>query len=368
MMSSSRFGAPASPWTERFGVVGGRVYGLTKKKDELLHAGLAPSNPRLHPQYYDFIPSADQFSIPVNDEEIDDILVAEEYQRYLLFGNQSWRIPPLNSVLSWDGSAILLGGHQPGDDQLYPQLLRDYMAQRIEVDESTWLPFFAKDRWYNFDQDFSDTITEADGKTWENSAWNVDDDRIWNVLRFSIEIANRIVTTLIRDNNKWLGTILYGRVQLWYELYSQPADYQRYIGKKDYRILMNPDTEKDFCRRLGKLFLGRDVEPNADKRHEHITGLLKCLVWSFLPSTNPLLGVTAPYENGTAAHPMYELGHALFKARLQDGGNLSPAVQKQVSEDHEDHWLEPYVDSEPIREMGRSLEAAIFGGTPVKLS
>lgn len=97
----------------------------------------------------------------------------------------------------------MLGGHRPGDDERYPLLLQDYMEQRIEVDESTWFPFFRRDRWYDLDQGFSDTIVEADGKTWQTSTWSVGDDRVWDVLRFSLEIANRILKALIRDNNKW---------------------------------------------------------------------------------------------------------------------------------------------------------------------
>ncbi|KAI0458321.1 hypothetical protein F5B21DRAFT_23125 [Xylaria acuta] len=399
-MAGSRFGVPASPWTERFGIDGDTLFPLTKKEDDLLHSGLAPSNPQLHPQYYDSMPPADEFTIPISNEEIDDILITEEYQRSLFFGNPSWRIAPLNSVLSWDGSPSVLGGHRPGDDQRYPELLQDYMAQRIEVDESTWLPFFRRDRWYNLDQGFSDTIVEADGTTWQTSTWSVDDDRVWNVMRFSIEIANRILKALIRDNNKWLGMFLYGRVQLWYELHSDPVDYHRHIGNQDYRILMDPDAEREICQRMDKRFLGRDIEPDAQKRCDLVTDLLKDLVWSFTSSTQRPRGITSAFYKGTALQAicrinsnlltllcggtisiaercilharqaitiLHELMHALFRGRMEDGENLSPEVSKQVSQGPLVHrYQEPYIGNEPIRETGRSFEAAVFGGTPLE--
>jgi hypothetical protein len=77
------------------------------------------------------------------------------------------------------------------------------MAQRIEVHESSRLPYFRKDRWYDLEADGRDSIDEMDGTTWQVKKWTVDDDRIWTHLRFTIEIANRILTAFIRDNNDW---------------------------------------------------------------------------------------------------------------------------------------------------------------------
>ncbi|KAI1757476.1 hypothetical protein F4782DRAFT_546607 [Xylaria castorea] len=400
-MTGSLFGVPASPWTERFGIDVNTLYPLTKKDDGLVHSGLAPSHPRLHPQYYDCVPPIDEFAIPTSDKGVDDVLLAEEYQRSVFYGNPSWRIAPLNSVISWDGIPDMLGGHRPGDDQLYPDLIDDYMAQRIEVDESTWFPFFRRDRWFNMDQDFPETIVEADGTTWQTRTWNVDDDRIWNVVRFSLEIANRILMTLVQDNNRWLGMFLYGRIQLWYELNSDPDHYSDHIGDRGYRILMHPDTERGICQRMGKPFEGRDIEPDAQKRSDHLTSLLKGVVWSFMPSTQGPRGITSSFHNegvlqtvcrinsnvtkllcggsisiaerctlhtrqAITVNSKDELMHAVSRGRIKDGQDLSPEVQKQVSQGPlMGRFQEPYIENEPLREAGRSFEAAVFGGTPV---
>ncbi|KAI0194354.1 hypothetical protein EV127DRAFT_503695 [Xylaria flabelliformis] len=347
-MAGSRFDLPVSPWTERYGTDEKPLYSLQRKDDGLWHAGLAPSHPRLDPKYYDCVPSDDEFDTPTTYEEIDEIFLAEEYQRSVFFGNPSWRIAPLNSVLSWDGIPEILGGHRPGDDKRYPDLLKDYMEQRIEVDESTWLPFFGRNRWYNMDLESPDTIVEANGTTWETSTWNVDDERIWNVVRFSLEIANRILMRMIRDNNRWLGVLLYGRYQMWYELNADPEDYDDYTATRNYRVLMDPDTEKEICEKMGKPFLGRDIEPDAQRRREHLTDLLRGVVWSFIPAAQD------------------ELTHAISRSRISNGQNISPEVLNQVKYGPASkRYQEPYIENEPIREVGRSFEAAVFGGTPL---
>ncbi|KAI1423517.1 hypothetical protein F5Y12DRAFT_798360 [Xylaria sp. FL1777] len=389
-MASPLFDVPVSPWTERFGTYEDVSFPLIKKGDGLCHSELAPLHPRLHPKYYDSIPLPNEFVKSASDTEIDDILIAEEFQRTIFFGNPSWRIPPFNGDLSWDEAPSMSGGHRPGDDQRYPQLLQDYMAKRITVDESTWLPFFRKDRWYDFDQGFSNTIVEADGTTQKIRTWSVDNDQVWNTLRFTIEIANRILKALLRDNNRWLGMLLYGRVQLWYELYSDPIDYHKYIGKKEYRILMDPETEKQICQARQRPFLGRDIEPSGDKRRDLMTHLLNDIVWMFLSSAdrqrgltnictgiNPnllvlLCGGTISIAERCILHvnqavTVNELMHALFKKRVDDGVNISPEVLRQMSTCSPNCNQEPYIENEPIREVGRSFEAAVFGGTPIGL-
>ncbi|KAI0968985.1 hypothetical protein F4678DRAFT_474043 [Xylaria arbuscula] len=399
-MAGNRFDVPVSPWTERFGAEGNNTYALTDK-DGLLHSGLAPLHPRLHPKYYNFIPLKDQFTCPVNDEELDELLLTEEGQKALFMGNPSWSFPPLNSNLAWDGAPSMPGGHRIGDEQLYPQLLESYMAQRIEVDEDTWLPVFRKQRWYDLEQNHSDTVVEADGTTWNINRWTVDNERVWGVLRFSLEIANRILMTLIRDNNKWLGTYLYGRIQMHSDLYPPPT-----VGpmQEDYRITLDPEKEKRICEEMGKPFLGRDVEPDADKRLQFVNLLGRSVAWSFLPSTQPQRGVTSISSkkvNGKRSTVWFtrlnsnllallcggtltiaerciihgrqamtviskdELMHALHKERIESRINASRAVLNDlVIGNNAQAFAEPYVGGEPIAELGRSFEAAIFGGTP----
>ncbi|KAI1748467.1 hypothetical protein F4782DRAFT_542862 [Xylaria castorea] len=201
--SSSRFGVPTSPWAERYGLTDKYPIALVKE-DPVVHSGLAPLLPALPPRYYDKVPPEEEFEIANTWGEIDSILVTEECQRIYFQGLTSWSLPPLNTILSWDGCPPLLGGHRPGDGWRYYDLLKQYYQERIEVDEDSWLPFFSRNRWYNLQLlDKRDLIEDEDGSKWYIHTWSVDDERIWQHLRFVLEIANRILLAMIRDNNEW---------------------------------------------------------------------------------------------------------------------------------------------------------------------
>ncbi|KAI1420204.1 hypothetical protein F5Y12DRAFT_788450 [Xylaria sp. FL1777] len=381
---------PGSPWAVRYGVDSEVVFSLIKK-DALLHSGLAPSRPWLDPRFYDTEPGEDEFAPPATYQDLDETLITEESQRDLLKGIPSWKAAPLNSVLSfWDESPTVLGGHRPNDANIYPELLEAYMSQRIEVEPKSWLPFFKKNHWYDFSlEDGLDTIEEADGTKWTISKWSVDNDRVWHHVRFSIEIANRIVMALIRDNNTWLGTLLYGRVQRWYELYGHPENAAEHKKKgEDKRILLTPSIERSECVRMNKPFLGQDIEPDAEKRREFICHMLEYHSWGFIPSSMAARGDTTRISRvettfarinvtllkhlcgGTIsiaercvlyvrqAMTVNELMHCLYMRRICTyHTNVSPELRGDITS-------EPFMNSEPIAELGRSFEAAIFGGTP----
>ncbi|KAI1302933.1 hypothetical protein F5Y03DRAFT_407400 [Xylaria venustula] len=401
-MAGNRFDVPVSPWTERFGAEGNNIYAL-REKDGLLHFGLAPMRPWLHPRYYNIVPLPNQFDCPIDDDEIDELLLTEEGQKALFMGNPSWSIPPLNSNLAWDGAPSISGGHRIVDQFFNPYLIQSYMTQRIDVDEDTWLPLFRKSRWYDLVHDCSDTIVEADGTTRNMNKWSVDDERVWSVLRFSFEIANRILMTLIRDNNNWLGTFLYGRIQMYNDLYALPM-YGRM--QEDHRILLDPERERIICEEMGKPFLGRDIEPDVDNRRQFVNYLGRHVAWSFLPSSQPQRGVTSTAGKTVKGEPkvvwlsrinsnlvallcgktltvaerctlygrqaitiLHELMHALYRERIYCGRNVSASVINDAARSNNvQAYAEPYVRGEPIAELGRSFEAAIFGGTPVKSS
>jgi hypothetical protein len=74
---------------------------------------------------------------------------------------------------------------------------------------------------------------------------------------------------------------MYGRYQLWYELYGDPNVRG---NNSDKRILLSPNEEKKACTRLNRDFQGDDIEPDAQKRLELIENMLKNLTWGFLPA------------------------------------------------------------------------------------
>ncbi|KAI0875933.1 hypothetical protein GGS24DRAFT_488960 [Hypoxylon argillaceum] len=197
-------GAPGSPWAQRFGHLEERHQYSLVKKDDLVHSHLAPLNPNLDPRYYDVVPNSNDFEPPRSLEELDETLITEESQRIRHLGLPTWNAIALGSAVTWDGGPALLSGNRPGDDKLYDECIKKYLSERIEVDESTWFPFFRKDRWVNTnlinDRDF---IVERDGTRKEVKTWSVDDERVWSIVRFSLEIANRILKAMIRDSNEW---------------------------------------------------------------------------------------------------------------------------------------------------------------------
>ncbi|KAJ2997897.1 hypothetical protein NUW58_g505 [Xylaria curta] len=319
--SKSRYGVPTSPWAERYGVI--RDLQASLIQDGVQHSGLAPIHPRLDPKYYDDEPPEDEFEIAETMEAMDKVMVTEAYQRIMLQGLASWDMSSLNGILSWDGCPTLLGGHRPDDDENSSKLFEDYCKQRIDVDEDTWLPFFRKDRWYDLDLSVispgkeEDIIREADGTERVVTRWSVDDDSVWHHLRFSIEIANRILLALIQDNNEWLEMLLYGRIQLWYELFGDPSNFEKHRkNKEDKRILLPFAEVKNIHARKKRKYIGGDGEPDKQKRLHFLNELLENLTWGFLPSRTAARGNTATIDP-SIHHIMFQYLPASLWWRLQ---------------------------------------------------
>ncbi|KAI0467664.1 hypothetical protein F4859DRAFT_517829 [Xylaria cf. heliscus] len=370
MDSNNRFnGAPASPWAERYGLPDKYHIDLVKE-DPLVHSQLAPLLPNLHPRYYDKLPPEEEFEIANTFHELDSIFVTEDCQRVYLHGLVSWHLPALNSTLSWDGCPPLPGGHRMDDNHRYYDLLKQYHAERIEVDENSWLPFFRKDRWYNLhNMGKEDRIEEADGSTWNVTMWSVDDERIWSHVRFVIEIANRILLAMIRDNNRWLEMVLYGRIQLWYELFSNIQDPIYHKARNNDKRIIIPladDIKESNVKKRAPPTVKPDPDP--EKRIAFVNDLLQNLSWTFMPSNMSSRGSTFVLKvNRTIFQVVYELMHAIYKNRIDTRNNISDGVLKELNDTTLPGMYrarEVFVNYEPIGELGRSLEANVFGGTP----
>ncbi|KAK5633794.1 hypothetical protein RRF57_009508 [Xylaria bambusicola] len=390
---------PGSPWAKRFGdgSIKGEVCNSLLQNDSHTHSGIAPMRPWLDPRYFDSRPQKDEFTTPTTYKELDEALATEILSRNTLMGAPAWKVVTLSSVLSlWDENPAVLSGHRPEDKNNYAEILQAYRSQRIEVDPQTWLPFFAKDRWYDlFLVGAADTIERENGSTWTIRTWTVDDQRIWHEVQFCLELANRILTTLIRDNNTWLGTLLYGHVQRWYELYGDPAKAAEHAAKGEDRIiLLTPSFERKECARLGKPFLGRGIEPDAEKRKTLICDMLKGHAWSFVKSSATQRGDTSWLEPQNMSfgrinvaylkhlcgeaisiaercvlhlkmaqvqNTVDEAMHAIYMHRVKTyHGDMSSDIRGQ-------DLNEPFINGESIAEIGRSWERAVLGGTPAEV-
>ncbi|KAI1738692.1 hypothetical protein F4680DRAFT_467069 [Xylaria scruposa] len=291
-----RFGILTSPWAERYGLFYEWPLDLLKE-DLVLHSGLAPVLPTLPPRHYNKLPRKREFDIANTFGEIDSILVTEEYQRNFHGGLATWNLPPFNHALSWDGSSPFPGGHRPNDSWQHSNLLQKYHQERVEVNEDSWFPFFKKDRWYDFripDDYQEDMIERGDGSKWSVRKWSVNNERIWRHLRFILELANRMLMAMIRDQNEWLEMVVFGRIQLWYEMFGDVNNAaQHRKDQEDNRIIMPFVLDMHYSQRLNRVLPIHNSRSEGE-RIAFVNNLLKNHAWSFMPSVYSSRGVTMP--------------------------------------------------------------------------
>ncbi|KAJ8124859.1 hypothetical protein O1611_g8781 [Lasiodiplodia mahajangana] len=252
--ASSSGSPPSSPWAERF-----PWKDTTVTLDGITHSFLAPQNPRIEdPKYYDQKPDRTKDHDPRSNKEIDYVLRGEKLQRARLWGVQTWQLAALNRrvVLSTKGDYIVVSGAQrrslgarvrdrlnqlrisssafsssvrsrvsstsrqqsrmpdtppqrpraPGMPVLRSQRLATpsyegpdfqvYEQERIRVNETEWYPFLKKERWFDWVQFSLET-----GESNPNKTWSVDDAQIWDALSVSLELANRMLKALVKDQH-----------------------------------------------------------------------------------------------------------------------------------------------------------------------
>ncbi|KAI1428714.1 hypothetical protein F5Y12DRAFT_711006 [Xylaria sp. FL1777] len=211
---------PSSPWATRFS------YGnLAFTSQNVNHCPLAPV-PRIDdPVYYDQDPLMP--NLPHSDSDYDKALVCEKFQRDTLGGLCTWQSAALNRFLRFSPeSGLVSAGHRLIDKlpidlplfsahlpesswQQFPLRTRPaisgtnedagfsvYQRERIKVDETQWFKFLRKERWLDW-IGFTPDFTQEPRRR-----WSVDEPKIWEFLRVSIELVNRIFKSLIKDKHK----------------------------------------------------------------------------------------------------------------------------------------------------------------------
>ncbi|KAI1322234.1 hypothetical protein F5Y16DRAFT_416235 [Xylariaceae sp. FL0255] len=219
-----------SPWAVRFG-----RYGFSDlfKQGEIHHSGLAPEFPRLDPRYY--LESQDKNKLiarPGSDEDIDRLFLSEDYQRTVFNLMLTWEVTILNKWVNFGPKfGTIDGGHMAGDmlripgtvwtatqpdnqsllqkGRFDPSLrrmgedfetefaLRIFELESLKVDETKWFTFLRRERWYN------------------SKTHRVDDDDVWNAVRPSLELVDRVLKAAILEQHEALQTLLYGRYDYW---------------------------------------------------------------------------------------------------------------------------------------------------------
>ncbi|KAI1333153.1 hypothetical protein F5Y16DRAFT_4889 [Xylariaceae sp. FL0255] len=192
-----RPGLPSSPWASRFGDVSHHY-----EENGVVHSALAPAFPRIDdPKYYAidnptyYTTPGINYRQPPGNKELDKVFWHEETQKSQLWGLETWEAAVLNKRLHFgDDIGPVSSGHTPWDrDRIGNQTFECYARWGLQVDESKWLPFLRKERWFDYVETPPGGRRERAGKL-----WSVDDPAIWDTLKPVLELTNRMLEALIK--------------------------------------------------------------------------------------------------------------------------------------------------------------------------
>ncbi|KAI1421773.1 hypothetical protein F5Y12DRAFT_718042 [Xylaria sp. FL1777] len=303
-----------SPWAERFQELHdlpGRPSIFTE--DGLEHSGIAIEFPRRHPKFYLDPPSGtDAQTKPRTGVEYDRLFISEDYQESIFIGARTMELTWLNRFLFLSNQfGLESGGHLSQDNAL--EFVEAFKKKSIQVNEAGWFDFLQKHRWY----DLAQASNEPDHR---DGPWTVDNPKIWDNLRGSIELVDRILKALLNDRHSGLETILFGRLVYWKDIASH-CDIDRPF--EDAIVLVSPEMELKIAKADDTLPWQSEVS--------HL-----------------------PEEQKIKALMIHEIMHAIVSVRYKLEG-------------FPDGSDEPFIDFDAIAEVGSAMEHRIFGGDYVVL-
>ncbi|KAI8955205.1 hypothetical protein F4801DRAFT_574791 [Xylaria longipes] len=395
---------PSSPWAERFPI--DLVSFISQNTN---HSTLAPF-PRIDdPRYYDQVPPFPQEDIPTKNEDIDKLLWCETIQAEFMHGRETWQTAVLNRYLQFSpATGFVSGGHRPVDARVaglsipaispLPQSIylpglrtgptdvrtaeeRDFLVyrrERIQVDETKWLPFLRKDRWFDWTQ-ATPPFEKAE------RIWSVDDPTVWDFLKVVLELVNRILLALIEDKHD--GDYWSNLKQIFGDL---PEDNENAIVHLSY------SAEQMICQKQGQIFNPWQFiirQTPADWR-ARLERLLQKLVWTFNDiypadannTRRPPVGNYSPFPTmttigvrmletvlgskltlaelcsvqvETAVVLVHELMHAIIGARYVDDNYHGNCLDHQRTGPY---IPEPFLDGQGIAETGHYMDQLFWGG------
>ncbi|KAI0197911.1 hypothetical protein F4808DRAFT_473487 [Astrocystis sublimbata] len=381
---------PSSPWAVRWPYQNAITIVENNKK----HSEFKPRIPTINdPKYYDRDPDLANPEPPLSYDELDFGFLSEFSQRWV------------NRVTTWEAAALnrwvvcpeapagyVSSGHNPTDKVEYrlptrgsPNNAQDssfgssdsqrsvtsaeienleiFKRGMIEVDETTWLPFLQKSRWYDWIE-----VPEAYDHDHPVREWSVDDDTVWAPLKLSLELANRMLNALIEDKNEGvtmaLETIIWGRIDYWEkfkDIFGDPSDPLD-------TVLLGYEVERQIAEKRNHSFRSGSFRRRTPAQwRERLIGLLKRLTWGIGDGGDDILGSTVhlvyrkePLHYTIHINIIHELMHAILKARSLDdsayrGNRLDPA-KKEL------YFKEPYYNANGVPEAGHYMEQEFFGG------
>ncbi|KAF2964060.1 hypothetical protein GQX73_g9511 [Xylaria multiplex] len=396
-------GAPSSPWARRFPA---RNYTFTFQKEN--HSVLAPIFPTIeNPKYYDQNPTRHPDHRPQTLADEDRVFFTEQHQNFALYGITTWQASALNHYARFSPNIIVSGGYRPLDRATggfpfripsslpaAPSLGLElaakgiqtneemnfavYLRERIEIDETRWLPFLRKDNWFDWTE-VTQTFDSAAGKT-----WSVDEPKLWENLRVSLELVNRFLEALIEDRHEGAYWSEYedvfgtppepnDSVLLTYEMEKRISKHRGVPCPSDY-IPKIPSSEwrERLVDLLGRVILGfcdaAEVEGSTynlvlvdqNRKHYHAAVTLATHRIGFLIGSDLTLGELCLAQVDLALTLMHEIMHAILGVRYKDddyiGNNLNLERSGPTAQ-------EPFLDAEGIAETGHYMDQLFFGGS-----
>ncbi|KAH8196915.1 hypothetical protein TruAng_008940 [Truncatella angustata] len=339
-----------------------------------LHSFLRPMDPELWPsQMADVRSGPYGMQLPQPDNAwLDRLFVSEELQVNLTHGVRTWQVP----VLQTRPEPYLENDRIPRNDA--DAGWEKYHKARIDIDESTWLDCFSRNRWLDMKLDCTADIVEPSpglGQHW-NNWWTVDNDVIWRALGVSIEIANRILLQLLKDRSTWLDALLFQPVEFWRNRDAHIKNLHKQDSCFDPWIL-EQKTDSNMCQ-------------TTEKLTEQLERYLAYHLWGFFDEDRKVMGFGATYawwlKTHRGGHDHYpvtmsavSVGYlrALCSGRLSISEKSNVQVALAATILHElihalwngramaefgQKVLEPYMYPEIVKELGQSFENHCVGG------
>ncbi|KAI0164947.1 hypothetical protein GGR57DRAFT_451168 [Xylariaceae sp. FL1272] len=388
-MASGLFAAltapPLSPWAER-----------NKPKETVefpqypgSHSGLAPLQPPLNPKYYvDVAEDNSTETGPAEPHILDTLFYTEDWQQTRFRGLQVWEAGSLNLLVGHSAGLEISGGHQlcdkPSSASSTQPSLEQWRATQIQVDENSWLPFLRKDRWLDL---VNPEPLLGGGR------WSVDNPKVWRHVSVAVELANRILNSLLDDRHTMLETVMFG---LWTRYRTFPDLDQcqgPHIGKSripsNWSVLLSYPYYKALCDRNDRtcrLDFIKDL--TKDQWKERLLAMTEKQTWGFSDALdawaeqyeayNGMIALNiSPIKNlidpdiTVAEHSLlqmnlavtivHELFHALMDYRSKGDGSWNEDVAR-INRMSKSEGIEPYVDFDDLNELGYAMEHRVFGG------
>ncbi|KAI0158068.1 hypothetical protein GGR57DRAFT_34820 [Xylariaceae sp. FL1272] len=356
------------------------------------HSGLAYEYPLKDPKFYNDESDPKPGNNPTTGDDLVRLFTSEHLQEEALNGVTTAQVTSL-SRWAWHSRAagLISGGHIPvgaksdrerKELQTEAQRIIDsiFQNEKLVVNESSWFPFFQKERWYDPDE-------EESYPYFDDGHWSVDNPQLWDVLNLSIELANRMLNTLIDDEKDILETILFGRIDYWRNFEElggpppeddslvllsaamearasvPPSENPVPVGKQYMRARLEECAQNTWWSFMGTRDL--HVEPAAEtvvngaQTHRFI--IINISPVDILMNKDLTLAERCHLHFFLAQTMIHELMHALIFQRM---ANTKDPWNKLDLEDRKriDELIEPFIDFDHLAEIGAASEARIFNG------